>query len=398
MLEVAEAQRLVLAQCHRGPVTASRLEAVLGMVLAEDVTSDIDVPPFDKSLMDGYAIRSADATATGATLNVIEEVSAGHLPTKPLGPGNATRIMTGAQLPVGADAVVMIERTEMVDGMRVRLREAARPEQNVLRAAREMRCGDTVLRAGTVLRPQEIGLLATVGKALVPVFGAPNVGIVATGDEIVEPDQTPKAGQIRNSNAYALCAQVQRAGGTPHYLGIALDAIEHLHSLLAKGLKHDVLLITGGVSAGNKDLVPEVLRALGVQCVFHKIRMKPGKPLFFGVKERTLVFGLPGNPVSTLVGFELFVRPALRYFSGHANVGPTFRDARLTGEFSLKSDRTTYYPGLLTATGDGWDATPTPWLGSPDLRAISGANCFIVFEPDREKYQQGEVVHVLDPE
>jgi molybdopterin molybdotransferase len=274
-----------------------------------------------------------------------------------------------------------------------------KPEQNLLRQAREMRRGDTILTAGALVRPQEIGLLATVGKTLVPVYPRPTVGIISTGDEVVEPDVVPGPGQIRNSNAYLLYGQVARAGANPVYLGIAGDDPASLELIIKKSLRHDVVLLTGGVSAGNKDYVPAVLAKLGVEAVFHKVKMKPGKPLFFGTTPGTLTFGLPGNPVSALVGFELFVRPALRLAMGHAQIGPVLRAARLTRSFVLKGDRTTYHPGQLVATDDdGWHVTPVPWFGSPDLRAVGQSNAFIVFEVGKEHYDQGDQVQVLDPE
>jgi molybdopterin molybdotransferase len=370
---------------------------VLGLVLAEDVASDLDMPPFDKALMDGYAVRAADVRGE-ATLTVVEEVTAGRVATKAVEAGQATQIMTGTALPRGADAVVQVERTTRLDGNRVRLADLPRPGQNVMPRAKEMRKGETVLTAGTVLRPQELGLLAAVGRTSTRVYRRPAVAVLSTGDEVVEPSGTPGPGQIRNSNATLLAAQVARARAAPRYLGIARDTLDSLRPLVADGLTADVFLLSGGVSAGTLDLVPQVLHEAGVTPVFHKVAMKPGKPLFFGTKGGTLVFGLPGNPVSGLVGFELFVRPALRVLMGRADPGPTLFRARLGTVWDLKADRPTYHPARLVWTAGGWEATPSPWLGSADLRAVTQANAFIVFPEGTQHYDAGTAVAVLAPE
>jgi molybdopterin molybdotransferase len=263
---------------------------------------------------------------------------------------------------------------------------------------REMRAGEVVLRAGVILRPQELGLLAAVGRHAIEVYRPPAVSLLSTGDELVEPSAKPGPGQIRNSNATLLAGQVVRAGGKPHYLGIARDTVESLRSLITEGLRSDVLLLTGGVSAGKLDLVPGVLQELGVQPIFHKVAMKPGKPLFFGKKDQTLIFGLPGNPVSALVGFELFVRPALNMMLGRPEPTPKYVSARLGAKVAHNSDRQTYHPARLEVTDDGWVVTPVPWHGSPDLRGITQANAFAVFEPGERQYRQGDSVPVLAPE
>jgi molybdopterin molybdotransferase len=343
--------------------------------------------------MDGYAVRTADAADTRT---VVEEIPAGHVPRLPVGPGQASRIMTGAALPDGADAVVMVERTDALADGRVRLRELpARPGQNVLPRGRELRRGDTVLTAGTPLRPCEIGLLAAVGRAAVPVTRRPVVAVLATGDELVEPPEVPGPGCIRNSNAPMLLAQAATAGAEPRYLGIARDTLDSLRPLVAEGLTADVLILSGGVSAGQRDLVPAVLQDLGVRPVFHRIAMKPGKPLFFGTRDGALVFGLPGNPVSSLVGFELFVRPALRALLGHAAPGPAWRTARLTRDWAYQTDRPTYHPARLTLTADGWGVTTVPWFGSPDLRALGAADALARIAAGDHAFRAGDPLPVL---
>ncbi len=401
MLSVEQAQQLVIEHARPRPAEALPLTPeLLGLVLAEDVVSDLDMPPFDKSLVDGYAVRASDLRDGHAELLVAEEIVAGVVPQREVTPGRCARIMTGAMIAPGADAVVMIERTQALDEHRVRIQEAVKQGQNILPRGTEMRLGETVLQAGTVLRPQELGLLATVGKVPVRVHRRPVVSILSTGNEVVEPSVRPRDGQIRNSNAPMLAGQVVRAGGKPHYLGIARDTLESLRPLVARGLQADVLLLSGGVSAGKLDLVPQVLQELGVTPVFHKVAMKPGKPLFFGTRGDTLgdalVFGLPGNPVSSLVGFELFARPGIRLMMGKPP-GTQLLSAKLAVDFAHRGDRPTYHPAKLALSADGWEATPVPWFGSPDLRAIASANAFVVFAPGERKYARGETVQALAP-
>jgi molybdopterin molybdotransferase len=400
MLSVAEAQEQVLQRAHPLVPRATPLTAEsLGLVLAEDVVSDLDMPPFDKSMMDGYAVQTADLSAGPTTLQVIDEIAAGQTPRHPLDRGQAARIMTGAPVPQGADAVVMVEQTRLLEGNRVRVEAGPLGVGiNVLPRGKEMRRGETVLTAGTLLRPQELGLLASVGRVEVNAYPRPRVAILVTGDELVDAAQTPGPGQIRNSNGPLLAAQVQRAGGVPMPRGIARDTLASLRTLVADGLLSEVLVLSGGVSAGKLDLVPGVLQELGVQGHFHKVAMKPGKPVFFGTRGETLVFGLPGNPVSALVCFELFVRPALRRLSGHAEPGPVMVQASLADDFAHRSDRPTYHPARLELSAAGWAARPVPWLGSPDLRGLTRANAFVLFPPGAHQFQAGQSFAVLKVE
>jgi molybdopterin molybdotransferase len=376
--------------------------ASLGLVLAADVVSDLDMPPHNKALMDGYAVRWADLREGTATLEVVEEITAGRVPCRTLEAGQASRIMTGAPLPAGADAVVMIERSRVLEDGRVEIKDRPpHPGQHILPRAAEMRRGDTVIPAGTLLRPQEFGVLATVGRTTVSIHPPPRVAILSTGDELVEPAQVPQAGQVRNSNGPMLVAQVCRAGGVPRYLGIGRDDPAQLRPLICDGLKAHVLLLSGGVSAGKLDLVPGVLREAGVVGHFHKVEMKPGKPVFFGTATRlgggepTLVFGLPGNPVSVMVCFELFVRPALRRLCGHAEPGPDFISAVLSEDFAYRSERPTYHPACLELCADGWAVQPVPWLGSADLRALTQANALILLPPGDHRHRAGQSFEVL---
>jgi molybdopterin molybdotransferase len=378
------------------------LSEALGLTLAEAVVSDADSPPFDKALMDGYAVRSVDVQGGKAVLRVIEEVTAGHMPFKPLGLDEATRIMTGAPLPEECDCVVRIEHARGGDsGKTVTLETTdTQPGTNILLQGAVMRAGDAVLPAGRTLRPQELGALAELGRHRVMVRRRPVVAVLATGDELVPVDQTPGPGQIRNSNETMLCAQIRAAGAEPLPLGIARDERSHLAERIRAGLKADVLVLSGGVSAGKLDLVPSELAAAGVREVFHKVDVKPGKPVWFGVHEaaedgRTLVFGLPGNPVGSMVCFELFTRTALRALMGIEPAEPTCLSARLAIEHVHRGDRPTYHPSRLAWTADGPRVTPVPWQGSSDLRATVDACAMTIFPAGDQTYPAGTPVNVI---
>jgi molybdopterin molybdotransferase len=402
MLSVTEAQAVILQATHALPAeTIALVPAALGLVLAEDVASDLDSPPHDKALMDGYAVRSADLPEGRGELDVIEEVTAGVTPQRAVGPGQATRIMTGAPVPAGADAVVPVERTRLPKPDRVVIEDRPpHPEQNILRRGREMKRGEVILAAGALLRPQEFGVLGTVGRTSIRVVPPPRVAILPTGDEIVEVSEIPGPGQIRNGNGPMLEAQSYRAGGMPLFLGIARDRIEHLRPLIRQGLEADVLVLSGGVSAGKLDLVPGVLKEMGVEARFHKIEMKPGKPLFFGVRSgpggrQTLVFGLPGNPVSSFACFELFVRPALRALRGLRDPGPHVVQAELSEDFPYRTDRPTYHPAALEMAERGWRARIVPWFGSADLLGLTKANALAVLPAGDHQHRAGQLLPVV---
>jgi molybdopterin molybdotransferase len=402
MLSVSAAQAVVLAHARPLPAEAAPLSPeLLGLVLAEDAPSDIDMPPYDKSMMDGYAVRSADLAGGRGDLAVVEEVMAGQTPRLPVGEGQATRIMTGAAIPAGADTVVMVERTRSTADGRVHMDDPTlQAGRNIVTRGREMRRGDVVLRSGAVLRPQEIGLLATLGRATAVVIPSPRVAVLSTGDEVVEPAQTPGPGQIRNSNGPMLLAQARRAGGQPRDLGIARDRLDNLRPLVGEGLKADVLLLSGGVSAGKLDLTPGVLQEAGVAAHFHKVEMKPGKPVLFGTSDRgdgqppTLVFGLPGNPVSSFVCFELLVRPAIRRMRGLPNSDPSV-SAALIEDFAYRTDRPTYHPARLEFGADGWKVRAVPWFGSAELRGLLGMDALMVFPAGDHRHTAGTRFSVL---
>jgi molybdopterin molybdotransferase len=401
MRSVAEALKIIAEQTRPLPPEWTPLTpAASGLVLAEDVASDLEMPPFDKALMDGFAIRAEDLVDGVAELAIIEEVMAGQTPRKNLAKGQATRIMTGAPIPAGADAVVMIERCQMLESQRVRIADPkAKPGSSILPRGKEMRVGDVVLKRGARLRPQEFGILSTVGRSSAWVHPRPSVAILPTGDELVDATEKPGPGQIRNSNGPMILAQVVRAGGAPRLVGIAKDRVEHLRSLIEEGLNSDVLLLSGGVSAGKLDLVPGVLAECGVQTLFHQVSMKPGKPLLFGIRARdhgpwSPVFGLPGNPVSSLVCFELFVRPVLQGLMG-LPPEPQMVQAILASDFAYRTERPTYHPAKLARSESGWQVEAIPWFGSADLRGLATSNAFVLLPPGDHQHRAGQTLSVL---
>lgn len=402
MLSVKDALQLVLEQAGALPAVEIPAADALGRVLAETINSDVDSPPHDKSMVDGFAVICADLAAGPTDLQVIDEVVAGDVPRKALARGQATRIMTGAPIPQGADAVVMVERTRpAANPSDVRIDDhTLKPGYNILPRACSMRRGDEVLQPGAPLRPIELGLLAEVGRIRVRVVRQPVVAVLSTGNELIPPAQTPAAGMIRNSNGPMLAASIRNADAAALELGIARDDRGVLRQAIARGLAADVLVLSGGVSAGILDLVPGVLAELGVEQVFHKVQLKPGKPLWFGVLKAsatkdstTLVFGLPGNPVSSLVCFELFVRPAIERLSGRMEIDRTL-SAVLSGEFAHRGDRPTYQPARLEANAGSPRVAPLRWQGSADLRTLAQANALIRFSAGDRNYLAGECVTV----
>jgi molybdopterin molybdotransferase len=302
--------------------------------------------------------------------------------------------MTGAPTPEGADAVIPHEQTT-AEGNSVHIPRAVRAGESILDRAREIRTGEVVVPAGTRLTPQAIGLLAAVGRTNVQAHRRPGVAVLATGDELVEADRRPGPGQIRNSNGAMLVALANQAGADVRYIGIARDDRAALMELIGQGLDTaDVLVLAGGVSAGKFDLVPALLSELGMTPHFHKVRMKPGKPLLFGTKGSKLVFGLPGNPVSSFVGFELFVRPALRKMMGHVKPGPAFVKLPLAGPVRSKSDRPTYAPARLE-TADSLRLQPSDWFGSADLRGLLAADALIELPAGAVELNAGDLVPAL---
>ncbi|HEV2446856.1 MAG TPA: gephyrin-like molybdotransferase Glp, partial [Candidatus Sulfopaludibacter sp.] len=305
------------------------LDAAMGRVLAEDVAADRDTPALARSVRDGFAVRAGDLPGR---LRVIGEVRAGERFSETVGPGQAVEIMTGAPIPSGADAVVMVEHTSREDGL-VRINRSAEPAQFINPRGCEAAAHEVVLRAGKRLDYTDIAMLASFGRPKAKVYIRPEVAIVATGDEIVEVHETPAEYQIRNSNAYSLAAQVTRAGGVARRLPLARDTVEHTTEMVERGLESDLLLLSGGVSAGKYDVVEQVLASFGAQFYFDRVLIQPGQPLVFGRARGRFFFGLPGNPSSTMVTFEIFARGALELLGGQEEAPLHTPYARLTREF-----------------------------------------------------------------
>ena len=367
------------------------LERADGRILAEDVLADRDYPALDRSLRDGFAVRSNDVPGM---LRIAGEVRAGDRSLAPLAAGHALEIMTGAPVPPCADAVVMVEHTSRIDHDQVRMEQAAEPGQFINRRGAEAPAGSRLIPAGTRLDASHVAALAMTGRTAVSVFTLPLVAILATGDEIVALDERPAAHQIRNSNSFMLAALVRRAGGVPKILPVAADTKEALLPLLQQGLEHDLLIASGGVSAGKYDLVKPALRELGVTFHFERVRVQPGQPTAFGIGHNKPVFGLPGNPGSTLITFQLFGRPALELLGGLSDPLLPLLSARFEAPFRHKLGLTRFLPARLGA--DGQTLRHIPWQGSSDIPALAKANAFLVADHDRESWQTGDAIRVME--
>jgi len=397
MLSYEQARRTVIEQVAKAkrPRAKSSVSVwdALGFVLAEQVKTDREYPPFDRSTRDGYAARASGA-APGATLRCAGEIKAGDTVAQPLGAGTCVQIMTGAAVPAGADAVVMIEHTHR-DGDMVRFDRAAQPGQNIVPRGSEAKSGQTILSAGMRLGYAELALAAQVGATQLCCSAKPRVAVLSTGDEVVAIDQSPGAFQIRNSNSVSLAAQVRLAGGEPVLLGNAADNVEDLRAKIQRGLQEDVLVLSGGVSMGKYDLVETVLKDLGAEFYFDSVAIRPGKPAVFGKCGDTFVFGLPGNPVSTMVTFELFVIPAVDLLSGATARDLPLVQAKLGVALREKPGLTHFLPACV----DWRDGAPLvnalPWQGSGDIATLAHANCFLVVDAKQEQISAGETVRIM---
>lgn len=378
-----------------------------GRVLAEPVLADRDLPPFPRSTRDGYAVRSADLAQLPATLEVIGEIKAGetldNIPAS-IGKAQAASIMTGAPVPNGADAVVMVEYTsEKEKDGRVEITRAVGNGENVVPRGAEAREGSELISRGTRLNEATIALAASAGKSKLQVYRPPRVAVLTTGDEIVDVSATPGPTQIRNSNSYSLAVQIRSAGGEPILLPTAPDEPKRLRALIEEGLGHDLLLLTGGVSMGRYDLVEQVLTELQAEFFFTGAKIQPGRPVVFGKcgagaparVPGTYFFGLPGNPVSTMVTFELFARPMLEALAGMSPRRLTFVHAKLKSEIRIKTGLKRFLPAMLSGEFENSEVELVPWQGSGDVAATARANCYIVIPPDRERIAAGEFVAVM---
>ncbi|HYW67797.1 MAG TPA: gephyrin-like molybdotransferase Glp [Candidatus Dormibacteraeota bacterium] len=397
MLRYDEARGIVIKQAGSRPhaLGTSKLDVgeALGHVLAEEVRTDREYPPFDRSTRDGFAVRASEAAA-GAKLRCTGEIKAGDSVTLPLATGSCMQIMTGAAVPPGADAVVMIEFTSR-DGDAVTFQRETLPGQNIVPQGSEARAGDVVLQPGLRLGFAELAIAAQVGATQLLSARKPRVAILSTGDEVVPIGETPGPFHIRNSNSISLAAQVRLAGGEPVLLGNALDRSDDLGAKIEQGLREHVLVLSGGVSMGKYDLVESVLQALGAEFFFDAVAIRPGKPTVFARCRDALVFGLPGNPVSTMVTFLLFVVPALDILSGATPRPLPLLEARLAEPMKEKPGLTHFLPARLEWRGESAAVRPLRWQGSGDIAALSRANCFLVVPADRQDIAAGERVSVL---
>jgi molybdopterin molybdotransferase len=365
------------------------LESAHSRVLGEELLADRDSPALARSVRDGFAVRAADIPGE---LHVIGEVRAGEKFAAPVKPNQAVEIMTGAPVPPGADAVVMVEHVTR-EGNRVRIDQAAEPGQFINPKGCEAAAGETLLRPGKRLDYSDVALAAAAGKTTLHVYARPRVAVLPTGDEIIPVGETPRDFQIRNSNAYSLAAQVTRAGGIPEMLAVARDDYEDTRGLVDRGLASDLLLLSGGVSAGKYDIVERVLADLGAEFYFDRVLIQPGQPLVFGRARERFFFGLPGNPASTMVTFEIFARAAVELLGGQEQTDLFMPYARLTREFRHKTGLTRFLPAHLSPQGD--EVTPVSWRGSSDVPAITRANAFLIAESDRAEWNRGDLIRIL---
>ena len=383
-----------------------------GRILAEPVTADRNFPPFPRAARDGYAVRAGDVVQLPAKLQLIGEIKAGAAPEQipTVQPGQAAAIMTGAPAPPGADAVVMVEYTSHRDGV-VDIKRGIAAGDNIVPAGSEARCGDRLLAPGTRLDYAAIAVAAAVGKSRLSVYSRPRVAVLSTGDEIVDIDVHPGPNQIRNSNSYSLAAQIIAAGGAPILLPIAPDEPERLREPISEGFAADLLLLTGGVSMGKYDLAEQVFSELNAEFFFTGVLIQPGKPVVFGrvscgsgtpARDEALAWenhryflGLPGNPVSTMVTFELFARPLLEALTGMIPRKLAFVHAKSKSEIKTKTGVKRFLPGILSGEFEHAEVELARWQGSGDIASTALANCYIVIPPDRERIAAGEWVPVL---
>jgi len=396
MISIDEAREVLLRNIPAPKTEKVAFHQALGRILAEDVAATSDIPPFHRATMDGFAVRAADVGSAPVDLVLGGEARAGGGVPERLKPGEAVAIMTGAPVPEGADAVQKVEDCCVTpcEGKVTVLAPVGRWDNIALRG-REARDGETVLEAGRVVGPAEVALMAAFGHAEALVYARPRVAVLATGDELVEFDEAPRPDQIRNSNAWCLAAQLRLMGIEAEYLGIARDDRAALREKMAEGLRRDVLLVTGGVSMGEYDFVRDVFGELGVEILFSKVAIKPGKPTVFARRGDRLVFGLPGNPLSSMVTFECFARPVLGRMCGMRNPELPRVQGTLLQDVRQTPGRTSFLPARVDWTAGGWEAQPLDWKNSADMIGFSKANATVVFPGDRDLLRQWETVEIM---
>ena len=401
MIDVDAALAAVLAKAERRgtlPIERVPLAQARGRILREAIVADRDMPPFARSAMDGYALRAADVASTPVTLAVIEQIPAGYTPRHVVGSGQAAKIMTGAPMPEGADAVQMVERTEGEGKQSVTILQAVSPGENVRHAGEDLQGGASLLQSGAPLDASAMALLAMTGRSVVTVSRRARVAVIPTGDELVPVDEDPGDAKIRESNGHMIRALAEAAGADVELFPIVPDLIEELESAIDAALETaDVVLLSGGVSMGDYDLVARALTRLGCRPTFDRVAIQPGKPLWFGGTgdpKGPLVFGLPGNPVSSLVDFIVFVRPALEALAG-ARATDRHLPARLAEPVHRRKGRRGYFPARLGSSQDALDVRLVPTKGSADMVAMSKADALAIFSEEVEEFAAGTVVPVL---
>lgn len=404
MLSVESALKIILDEIGVMGLERIYILSSLGRVLGEDVPSPRDNPAWDNSAMDGYAVRVIDTSGASkdnpVTLQVVEDLPAGYVAKRVIRDGEAIRIMTGAPIPEGADAVVMVEETEiqkqgvMGKGQGVKIFKEAKPGDNIRKRGEDFKKGDIVLKRGSVIRPAEVCMLAAIGKSFVSVYQRPRVAILSTGDELVEIDETLGEGQIFNTNSYALFAQVKECGAEPVQIGIARDKREDLREKLTFATASDCIVSSGGVSVGDFDYVKDVLKDMGTEMRFWKVAIKPGKPLAFGVIGGRPAFGLPGNPISSMVAFEQFVRPTLLKMMGRSDIFRRTVDAILTDDIKKKPGRLHFLRAGLDIKGGDYYVTPLEGQGSSVLSSMVKANSLIILPEDGTTFPKDARVKV----
>jgi len=397
VIEVVDARRKLLAEVAPLPTESVALAEAHGRTLAEEIRADRDFPATDRSAMDGFAVRSTDAGEPGASLRILGELRAGVSPRSVrVDPGGAVRIFTGGVVPEGADAVVMVELVEEDrDAGTVTVRQSVEAGQNIRRRAEDIREGETVLRPGSWIGAAEVAALASVGRTTVRVGRRPRVHVLSTGDELVDASRTPAAHEIRNSNAPMLSASLAEMGIPATDLGIAADRDDALAAALARGLEGDLLLVTGGVSMGEYDLVGRELERAGMRRIFHRVAMKPGKPILAGRRGACLVLGLPGNPVSAFTGFRVFAVPVLLRMCGAAGWEDRPVRAVLAERLRRRPGRKTYHLGRVDLADSPPSARPVRTMSSGDVLSMSAANAFLVTEASPHALEPGSTVEAL---
>ncbi|ENH95933.1 protein MoeA [Gracilibacillus halophilus YIM-C55.5] len=401
-IPVFDALQRVMKYEKKGPIEYVPIEEAYRRILGKDIVADHDVPAFDRSPYDGYAIRACDtngaAEQTPITLEVVGHIGAGSRYEKELKANQAVRIMTGAELPIGADAVIMLEDTEVHESTQtyVDIKRTLHSEQNISFQGEDIAKGDVLLERGTRLHPGMIALLATFGYAQVPVVKQPIVGIIATGNELLEVDQPLEPGKIRNSNAYTLIAQVKRAGGLPIYFGQLSDQVDSSVERIREAMNQvDFFITTGGVSVGDFDLLPDILEAIQADVLFNKIAMRPGSVTTVAHANDTLIFGLSGNPSACYVGFELYLRPVIDQFLQKHQFGLPKSKARLAVDFPKANPFDRFVRGFVKVNDTRYMVEPAGKDKSNMVHSLSAANCLIYLPGGTQGYQKGDVVDIF---